>query len=361
MLKLTIPQKRQSGYDVFAVNNNMPSPLLRVLNLLLLLILLFFVSALNDLNTANALSDKHLHLEAIAELKRLVPPPSKRELGISCGGVVEGDAMDDDSFYARFLSINNWDPIKTVPSIRQSISWRKRIQPWRLRPKHCPTLCRQHAWIALTSGHGSKSISTDDDEIGRDERGLKETSSKRRSNQPLLPPLDPPYNCPPLQSYRTTAHGLPITYFKCWKWKPHLASDHESELHLAYHIHHLIRRLPKSSPSLRRRNWNYYNDNEVSRICVIFDMRGFETWMLPYIHKSINILRLHYPGRAGAMCFINTPIYFTAVWKVISPWLNDEIRSKVFFVPNSSYGGGGVNDVEAAIRYLNRMKLKTSL
>jgi hypothetical protein len=61
------------------------------------------------------------------------------------------------------------------------------------------------------------------------------------------------------------------------------------------------------------------------------------------------------------MCFINTPIYFTAVWKVISPWLDDEIRSKVFFVPNSSYGGGGVNDVEAAIRYLNRMKLKTSL
>ena len=79
-------------------------------------------------------------------------------------------------------------------------------------------------------------------------------------------------------------------------------------------------------------------------------MRGFETWMLPYRHKSINILRLHYPGRAGVMCFINAPISFTAVWKVISPWLDDEIRSKVLFVfvPNSSYGGGGVNDVEAA-------------
>ena len=56
------------------------------------------------------------------------------------------------------------------------------------------------------------------------------------------------------------------------------------------------------------------------------------------------------------MCFINVPIYFTTVWRVISPWLDDEIRSKVFFAPKRS-----VYDVESAIGYLNKMKLKTEL
>jgi hypothetical protein len=57
------------------------------------------------------------------------------------------------------------------------------------------------------------------------------------------------------------------------------------------------------------------------------------------------------------MCFINCPGYFTAVWRVISPWLDDEIRSKVFFAPAKDC----INDVEKAIKYLNKMKLKTGL
>jgi len=105
---------------------------------------------------------------------------------------------------------------------------------------------------------------------------------------------------------------------------------------MAYHVHHLIRRMR----------------GKVERICIIFDMRGFEGWMLPYINQAVNVLRQHYPGRAGAMCFINVPGYFYAVWKVISPWLDDEIRSKTFFASSE------VNDVEKSIAFLNKMNLK---
>jgi hypothetical protein len=315
--------------------------------LLLCLLLISSTTLLHNaavLVSASSIKDKQL--AAIAELKRLVPPPTKHELG-GGGGGSEADAINDDAYYARFLSVNEWDPIKTESSIRQSIVWRKRVKPSTLRPRHCPTLCRQYAWLALTTGPGSKMILKDDDD---DNQQDDKNNNKKRNNNKRQLPLDPPYNCPPFQSWRTTKHGLPITYFRCWKWKPHLATSEESEKHLAYHIHHLIRRMPSSSSSL-----DGGNKNVVSRICVIFDMRGFETWMLPYIHKCINILRLQYPGRAGAMCFINVPIYFTTVWKIISPWLDDEIRSKVFFAPNS------VNDVEMAIGYLNKMKLKTGL
>lgn len=43
------------------------------------------------------------------------------------------------------------------------------------------------------------------------------------------------------------------------------------------------------------------------------------------------------------------------MWKVISPWLDDEIRSKTFFAPKK------VDDVEKAIKYLNKMNLKVGL
>ncbi|KAL7527444.1 hypothetical protein ACHAWF_002182 [Thalassiosira exigua] len=294
-------------------------PLRRIYFHLLIFFLLFVVAV-----KASSIKDKQ-HLAAIAELKRLVPPPSS-------GGSSEIDCINDDAYYARFLSINEWDPIKTESSIRQSIQWRKRVQPHKLRPRSCPALCRQYAWLALTTGPGSKSILNDDDKQQQD--------AARRYNK--QPPLDPPYNCPPLQSWRTTKHGFPITYFRCWKWKPELASSEESEKHLAYHIHHSLRRIPN-------------HKNNVSRICVIFDMRGFETYKLPYIHKCINILRCQYPARAGAMCFINAPMVFTTVWKIISPWLDDEIRSKVFFAPRE------VDDVEKSIGYLNKKKLKAGL
>ena len=51
----------------------------------------------------------------------------------------------------------------------------------------------------------------------------------------------------------------------------------------------------------------------------------------------------------------NVPGYFYTVWKVISPWLDDEIRSKTFFAPKK------VDDVEKAIKYLNKMNLKVGL
>ena len=270
------------------------------------LLLLFRVNA-------TALRDGH-HISAITELKQLVPPPTRHELG--------GEEADNEA-YARFLSINKWDAKKTEPTIRESFKWRRRVKPGTIRPRDCPILCGQHAWIALTTGPGSKMI--------------YDNNNNKNKQQQL--PLDPPYNCPPLQSWRTTKHGLPITYFRCWMWRPDEASNEESEKHLAYHIHHLIRRMPRN----------------VSRICVVFDMKGFEGWMLPYIHRCINILRMHYPGRAGAMCFINCPGYFNTVWTVISPWLDDEIRSKTFFTPKK------IDDIEKAIKYLNKMNLKTGL
>mmetsp|Transcript_15399 Transcript_15399/g.32580 ORF Transcript_15399/g.32580 Transcript_15399/m.32580 type:complete len:313 (-) Transcript_15399:93-1031(-) len=258
---------------------------------------------------------------AIEELKRLIPPPSPRDLG--------GEEADDEA-YARFLSVSEWDPVKAAPKLNESFQWRKKVRPGQLRPRHCNELCRQYAWVALTSGSSKMMLLEEDNDTNNN----NSPNNSRTNNEPL--PLDIPHNCPPLQSWKTTRHGLPITYFRCWKWRPDKASSDEMERHMAYHMHHLVRR----------------TRGGVSRVCIIFDMRGFEGWMLPYIHQGVNVLRQHYPGRAGAMCFINVPGYFNTVWKIISPWLDDEIRSKTFFAPKE------VDDVDKGIGYLNKMNLK---
>ena len=279
--------------------------------LVVLLAQLFIISDVNAIifKNSNILTSaqKQHRQSAIEQLKQIIPPPSKRELG--------GEEADDEA-YARFLSVFGWDPEKAAPKLKKSLEWRKRVKPGTIRPRHCPKLCRQHAWVALTTTTS----------------GLDSSDNDVKYNN-----FDIPHNCPPFATWRTTRHGLPITYFRCWMWKPDEASSAELEKHVAYHVHHLIRRMR----------------GNVSRMCVIFDMWGFESWMLPYIHRAINVLRMHHPGRAGAMCFINVPGYFTAVWKVISPWLDDEIRSKVFFAPKE------VDDLEKVMKYLNKMNLKS--
>ena len=72
---------------------------------------------------------------------------------------------------------------------------------------------------------------------------------------------------------------------------------------------------------------------------------------LPYIKVAINVLRSHYPGRLGCACFINTPGYFYPVWKIIGPWLDEEIIHKTFFLPKS------VTDVELAVQWVDKKRL----
>ena len=263
--------------------------------------------------------------DAVLELKRLVPAPSPARLG--------GEATNDEA-YARFLSVNSWDTKAAAPRMEESLRWRERVKPESVRPRHCPTLCRQYAWLALTNGPGSNARTASVRDNGGNSDSTEGGSGNGRRKRQL--PLDPPMNPPPLQTWARTRHGLPITYFRAWMWRPHEASKAEQERHMAYLMSHLIRRMPRG----------------VSRICVVFDLHGFDSWMLSYIHRSVDILRTHYPGRAGAMVFINCPSYFSTVWRVISPWLDEEIKSKVYFAPSE------VDDVDKAIKFVNGKALK---
>jgi len=331
---------------------------------------------------------------AIKELRTLVPPPPNRR-------ALCGDYILNDDAYARYLSVSNWDPALAAPRLHKSIVWMTTMKPWTLRPHHCPVLCKQYAWVPLMiegnkknnrlqdSGDTSPTCQVDDndddtkvavnDDATRADGIIRQQTtnndyrsnigheyitglcalgnSQRRTNnndpyhrKKIQDTYYQPYDCPSSHTWRTTTHGLPITLFTCSKWRPDLATTpDEMDKHAAYTMTHLLKRIPRNNNNNNKRGEKVV---VVSRVCIIFDLSGFETWMLPYIHRNIDLLREHYPGRAGAFCFINAPSLFRGVWKLIGPWLDDELRSKVHFA------NGDVNTVEHGIEYLNRMKLR---
>ena len=323
--------------------------------------------------------------ESIRRLRSMIPPPHPASIG--------GEVIDDDA-YARYLSVSNWDPNIAAPKMRNTLRWMESVRPGTIRPRHCPVLCRQGAWIALTNDAGRDGDGgydggdavvivapppappVDDDGSHEYVRGIcvlggytggtmNDVAPRRRrwmggngrrgrasrNDDDGYDGYDQPYDCPWSTSWRTTAHGLPVTHFRCWNWRPDLAGDaNEMDLHAAYTMNHLIRRASQSR--CRGRSGGGRGGDAVARVCIVFDLRGFETWMLPYIHRCVNLLREHYPGRAGAFVFINSPVVFRGVWGLISPWLDDELRSKVHFAPTD------VQDVDGGIEYVNRMELR---
>jgi hypothetical protein len=248
---------------------------------------------------------------AVAELKQLVPPISPTLLG--------GEKIDS-SVYSRFLSVCEWNPQKAADKLEKDLVWRQKYKPRLLRPSDMQILCRQTSWKVLMiprSGLGSligviHPNATDaqgDTRVALGSRFMSRFSSDAKPGSSLWlarKPLHPPHNRPPMQQWRYTRQGLPITCMTCWDWRPDKANRDERIRFVAYHMEHYIRRMP--SP-------------RVQRVCLIMDMRGFKASMLPHVHDCVNVLRNHYPGRLGCACFINVPGYFHPLWRIISPWL----------------------------------------
>jgi len=330
--------------------------------------------------------------KAMTEAMRLAPAPEPRLIG--------GERIDEKT-YCRFLSVCNWDPDRAASLLHKDFKWRVKYKPRLLRPSDMPTMCRQHAWVVLTKPVGrtgalwgvKKAITVESAESDSGSSGSSGSSSGSSSSSSLVSysqwphsrrlwpsprqvALHPPHTRPPLMHWRYTRQGMPITLCKVGNWHPERCSHDERVRHVAYHMEHYLRRMPTCAGGTRR----------VQRCCFIMDMQGFKATLLPHIKAAIHVLRVHYPGRLGVACFINTPgcamrrrrsaanvslavhalavvsvcdaniilprisADFHPVWKIISPWLDEEIISKTFFLPRN------VADVDDAIEWVDKRR-----
>ena len=203
---------------------------------------------------------------AIAELRRLVEVPSPRELG--------GERVDTATL-CRFLSVVSWDASRGAEMLKRDLTWRRKYKPRALMPADMPIMCRQHAWHVLmrpVGGRGAlNSLLTSPTSATSALEGAL-TSRWRHSNtrEPksservgtrrwsMRAPLHPPHHRPPLQQWRYTRSGMPVTCFVCREWRPDKASRDERARHVAYHVRASTRKpYPQTSrPRPLRRHAN---------------------------------------------------------------------------------------------------------
>jgi len=247
---------------------------------------------------------------AVGEIRRLVPAPPAFKLG--------GERVTADT-YCRFLAVCEWDAERAAKLLQKDLKWRAKYRPRALRPSDMPHACSQAGWTVLMSPIGGRSQSVAD--TGSDSSSGSGSHFRARFWRHAAAAvgsrstLNPPHTRPPMQHWRCTRTGMPITYFQAKQWTPERVPRDERVRHVAYQMEHYIRRMPHRG----------HRGARVQRACIVLDMSGFRPTTLPQIKECIDVLRNHYPGRLGVAAFINVPPYFHPVWKIISPLLDEEV------------------------------------
>jgi hypothetical protein len=75
-------------------------------------------------------------------------------------------------------------------------------------------------------------------------------------------------------------------------------------------------------------------DLELGRTLTILDMEGVTLSMLggevtAFMQKTMAFVGEHYPERSHKIFLVNVPFYFSAIWKLISPWVNEVTKEKI--------------------------------
>ena len=73
--------------------------------------------------------------------------------------------------------------------------------------------------------------------------------------------------------------------------------------------------------------------NPDGKLVAIFDLRGISVDSLdaPALKSIFELLQAHFPERLARMTFVDAPMMFYAVWRVVCPFIDPVTRQKVAF------------------------------
>lgn len=81
----------------------------------------------------------------------------------------------------------------------------------------------------------------------------------------------------------------------------------------------------------------------IEKQVIVFDLENLsyklDTTALSTFKRTLTIDESCYPERLSYMLMINTPFFFTAIWAMIRPWINQETASKIRMYTSSEYKG----------------------
>ena len=185
-----------------------------------------------------------------------------------------GDTIRDTD-YLRFLIVARWNVARAAEMVQDHLEWRHKAKPRSIR-------------YAAGARDGL--------------RGWK------------------------LLDRRTKALEMPCTHVLTSEWAPMSVASlrrrryEENLRHITYFMEEMVRRMPPKRPG-------------VTGAVMLLDMKGFRMPNLPYVRAGVMLCQAQYPCRLGAVVAYNLPAYFPLIWRVASPWFNDDIKSKIVFPP----------------------------
>lgn len=132
--------------------------------------------------------------------------------------------------------------------------------------------------------------------------------------------------------------------------------------------------------------WRVLEPSEEGRTVSILDMKGismsdFAGEVMHFVKEASKIIGEHYPERSYQIFVVNTPMWFSTIWRAVRPWINEVTQKKTHIyswgyekkllehidadVLPKLYGGNAPNDFaaipeEAAYRkFVNDMNART--
>ncbi|KAI9494364.1 CRAL-TRIO domain-containing protein [Zychaea mexicana] len=149
---------------------------------------------------------------------------------------------------------------------------------------------------------------------------LESTIRWRRDYRPDQ--IDPEYVKPEVESGKMYFNGFDTCGRPIWIIRPRLQNSKDEERqtkHIIFCLERGIRLMP----------------SHVDTIAIIVDFKGAAYSHSPSIatcKRFLNILGDHYPERLGIAFVVDSPWFFFATFKVISPFMDPQTRAKIKFV-----------------------------
>mmetsp|Transcript_49755 Transcript_49755/g.63745 ORF Transcript_49755/g.63745 Transcript_49755/m.63745 type:complete len:594 (-) Transcript_49755:116-1897(-) len=86
--------------------------------------------------------------------------------------------------------------------------------------------------------------------------------------------------------------------------------------------------------------WRVLDPREEGRLVSVWDMTGASASSLvgdrlKMLKRTMGVISEHYPERSDKLFIINAPFWFSATWRMVSPWIDPTTRNKI-----SILGGG---------------------
>jgi hypothetical protein len=98
--------------------------------------------------------------------------------------------------------------------------------------------------------------------------------------------------------------------------------------------------------------WGVLQPREEDRVLLVMDLKGVSFAdvsgeVINFAKAAVGLTSTHYPARSFRTLIVNTPSWFSVVFRIIRPMLNEDTRRKIVFLEESAVRDGAMLDLIA--------------